>query len=139
MASTLSNVRRVRTRTKQVLSQAFAGPSERAARGAWSQHGTILQLSLSNCAQVATPLLRYADLGEHMAIHMTRSRLIGTWYAAVALVVVAAFALGAAVRVSTGAMLLALAMVPPVLVIMLWPDVQPLTASEVIHGTNRRT
>jgi hypothetical protein len=64
--------------------------------------------------------------------------LITTWYAAVALVVVAALALGAAVTVSTGVMLAALSMVPPVLVIMLWPGVQPLTASEVIHGANRR-
>jgi hypothetical protein len=74
-----------------------------------------------------------------MAIRMTRSRLIATWYAAVALVVVAALALGAAMTVSTGAMLLALTLVPPVLVIVLWPGVQPLTASEVIHGANRRS
>jgi hypothetical protein len=73
-----------------------------------------------------------------MAIRMTRWRLITAWYAAVALVIVAALALGAAVAVSTGAMLLALALVPPMLVIMLWPGVQPLTASEVIHGANRR-
>ena len=76
---------------------------------------------------------------NNMAIRMTRSRLITTWYAAVALVVVAALALGATVTVSTGAMLLALAMVPPVLVVMLWPGVQPLTASEVIHSANRRS
>jgi fatty acid desaturase len=76
---------------------------------------------------------------NNMPIRMTRSRLITTWYAAVALVVVAALALGAAVTVSTGAMLLALAIVPPVLVVMLWPVAQPLTASEVIDGANRRS
>jgi hypothetical protein len=72
------------------------------------------------------------------AKHMTRSRLIQIWFAAVALVVVAALALGAAVTVSTGAMWLALALVPAVVVLLLWPGVQPPTASEVIHGTDRR-
>jgi hypothetical protein len=74
-----------------------------------------------------------------MPIRMTRARLITTWYTAAALVVVAALALGAAVTVSTGAMLLALAMVPPMLVILIWPGVHPLTASDVIHGANRRS
>lgn len=103
-----------------------------------SQHGTILQLSLCNCGQFAIPVWGRLLQVNNMPIRMTRSRLITTWYAAVALVVVAALALGAAVTVSTGAMLLALAMVPPVLVVMLWPVPQPLTASEVIHGANRR-
>ena len=74
---------------------------------------------------------------NHMAIHMTRSRLIQIWFAAVALIVVAALALGAAVTVSTGAMLLALTLAPAVLVLLLWPGVQLPTASEVLHGTDR--
>ena len=60
------------------------------------------------------------------------------WFAAVALVVFAALALGAAVTVSTGAMLLALALAPALLVLLLWPGVQPLTAPEVIHATDRK-
>jgi hypothetical protein len=72
-----------------------------------------------------------------MATHMTRSRLIQIWFAAVVLVVVAAIALGAAVTVSTGAMLLALALAPAVLVLLLWPGVQLPTASEVLRGTDR--
>lgn len=75
---------------------------------------------------------------NNMAIHMTRSRLIQIWFAGVALVVVAALALRAALTVSTGAMLLALALAPALLVLLLWPGVQPPTASEVIHGTDRR-
>jgi hypothetical protein len=69
---------------------------------------------------------------------MTRSRLIQVWFAAVALVVVAGVASGAAVTVSTGAMLLALSLVPPAIVLMLWPGVQPLTAADVVHGRDRR-
>jgi hypothetical protein len=69
---------------------------------------------------------------------MTRSRLIQVWFAAVALVVVAAVASGAAVTVGTGAMLLALSIVPPGLILMLWPGVQPPTIAEVLHGAERR-
>jgi hypothetical protein len=69
---------------------------------------------------------------------MTRSRLIQAWFAGVALVVVAGVAFGAAVTVGTGAMLLALSLVPPAIVLLLWPGVQPLTAAEVLHGRDRR-
>jgi hypothetical protein len=69
---------------------------------------------------------------------ITRSRLIQVWFAAVALVVVAGVAFGATVTVSTGAMLLALSLVPPAIVFLLWPGVQPLTAADVVHGRDRR-
>lgn len=69
---------------------------------------------------------------------MTRSRLIQVWCAAVALVVVAGVAFGAAVTVSSGAMLLALSLVPPAIVLLLWPGVQSLTAADVLHGRDRR-
>jgi hypothetical protein len=68
---------------------------------------------------------------------MTRSRLIQVWFAAVLLIVVAAMAFGLSVTVSTGAMLLVLSLVPPSIVLLLWPGVQPLTASEVLHGAAR--
>jgi hypothetical protein len=69
---------------------------------------------------------------------MTRSRLIQIWFAAIALVVVAGVAFGAAVTVGTGAVLLALCLVPPLIVLMLWPGVQPPTVAEVLHGADRR-
>ena len=68
---------------------------------------------------------------------ITRSRVIQVWFAAVVLVVVAAVAFGAAVTVGTGVLLLALCLVPPVIVLVLWPGVQPQTASEVLHGDRR--
>ena len=73
-----------------------------------------------------------------MLLHMTRSRLIQMWFALVVFVFVAAVAFGAVVTLSTGAMLLALALAPALIVLLLWPGVQPPTASEVIHGTDRR-
>jgi len=69
---------------------------------------------------------------------MTRSRLIQGWFSAVLLVVVAGIAFGASVTLSTGAMLLALSLVPPVIVLVLWPGVQSRTAAEVLYGSNPR-
>lgn len=73
-----------------------------------------------------------------MLKHITRSRLIQVWFAAVALAVVAGLVFGAAVTFTTGALLLALCLVPPAVVLLLWPGVQPLTAAEVLHGVDRR-
>jgi branched-subunit amino acid permease len=101
--------------------------------------GTVLQLTLSRLRQSAAPRTgTLAHQVKNMPIHMTRPKLIQIWFAAVAFVVIATVAFGAAVTVSTAAMLLALALVPPVLVLLLWPGIQPPTASEVIHGTDRR-
>jgi hypothetical protein len=72
-----------------------------------------------------------------MRKEMTRSRLIQVWFAAVALVVVAGVALGAAVTIGTGAMLLALCLVPPAIILMLWPAAQPPTIAEVLHDAER--
>ena len=73
-----------------------------------------------------------------MVKNMTRSRVIQVWFAAVALIVVSAVALGVSMTAATGAMLLALSVVPPAIVLVLWPRAQPLTASEVLHGGDRR-
>jgi hypothetical protein len=69
-----------------------------------------------------------------MRKHITRARLIRVWLAAVALVVVAGVALGAAVTIGTGALLAALCLVPPAIILMLWPVVPTPTIAEVLHG-----
>ena len=74
-----------------------------------------------------------------MLSNMSRTRVIQVWFAAVALVVVAAVAFGAEMKVSTGGMLLTLSLVPPLIVFLLWPAAQTLTAGDVIRGTDRRT
>ena len=68
---------------------------------------------------------------------MTRSRLIQIWFAAIAVIVVAAIAFGASVTVGTAAMLLALCLVPPVIVLLLWHDVLPPTVAQVLHDADR--
>jgi hypothetical protein len=70
---------------------------------------------------------------------MARTRVLQVWFAAVALIVVGAAAVGAEVSVGTGGMLLTLSLVPPLLVFLLWPVAQSLTAADAIRGTDRRT
>ena len=74
-----------------------------------------------------------------MLSNITRTRVIRVWLAAVALAVVAAVALGADVTVGTAGVLLTLSLVPSLLVFLLWPEAQSLTAGDVIRGTDRRT
>jgi len=69
---------------------------------------------------------------------MTRSRVIQVWFAAIALVAVAGVALGAAVTLGTAAVLLALCLVPPAILVLLWPGVEPPTIAEVLHDAERR-
>ena len=73
-----------------------------------------------------------------MLKNMTRSKVIQAWFAAVTLVVVAGIALGTSVTGSTGALLLAMSLVPPGIVFMLWPGPQPATGAEVVYGGDRR-
>jgi hypothetical protein len=70
---------------------------------------------------------------------MKRTRVIQVWLAAAAPAVLAAVALGADVTVSTAVVLLTLSLVPSLLVFLLWPEAQSLTAGDVIRGTDRRT
>jgi hypothetical protein len=69
---------------------------------------------------------------------LTRSKVIQAWFAAIVLIVVTAIALGATMSMGTAVLLLGLSLVPPGLVLMLWPGAQAQTASDVLHDTNRR-
>jgi hypothetical protein len=69
---------------------------------------------------------------------MTRAQIIQVWFAAIALVVVAAVAFGAEMKVGTGAMLLTLSLVPPFIVFLRWPRPESVTTRGVLRGTDRR-
>jgi hypothetical protein len=70
--------------------------------------------------------------------NLTRSRLLQAWFTSVALIAVAGFALGATMTMGTGAIVLALCLVPPAIVMKLWPATQPQTIAQVLHDTDRR-
>jgi len=76
---------------------------------------------------------------NQMPMPMTRLKSIEMWFAAVAIVIVAAVLFGAAVTVGSAALFVALALAPPVLVLLMWPASQALAASPAIPGTDRRS
>jgi hypothetical protein len=73
-----------------------------------------------------------------LMLNITRSNVLQTWYAAVVLFVIACMMVGVTLTVGTGALLLALCVVPPGIMVMLWPGLQPPTAADVLYGRERR-
>ena len=69
---------------------------------------------------------------------MTRSRVIQTWFAAVLLLAVAAMVLGPSMTIGTAALLLAMCLIPPVVVFMLWPSDKASTLAETIRDAKLR-
>jgi len=69
-----------------------------------------------------------------MLKNMTRGRLAGLWFAAVALLGAAAVAIGPAFTVGTGLLLMAASLVPPAVMFTLWRSDPPATIAEVLHG-----
>ena len=57
---------------------------------------------------------------------------------AVVLVAVASVVLGTRVTVATAAALLAVCLVPPAILLVLWPGAEPPTIAEVLHDVDRR-
>ena len=70
---------------------------------------------------------------------ITRSKAIQVWFVAVALVAAAAVAGGAHTTLETAATLAALCLIPPAIMLMLWPRDLTTTAGDVIRGIDRRT
>ena len=70
---------------------------------------------------------------------MSRNRLVGIWFAAVAVIIASVVAMGVNVGVSTTALLLALSLVPPAIILILWRDAPPQTVGEILHDANTST
>jgi Na+/phosphate symporter len=69
---------------------------------------------------------------------ITRTRLVGLWFAAVAVVIATVIVTGANVGVATTALLLALSLVPPGIVLALWPAAPPPTIGEILYTAKTR-
>ena len=72
-----------------------------------------------------------------MLRNMTRSRSIQIWFAAVALVGAAVLAYGVNFALWTWAVILAVCLVPPTFLLMLWNDGQARSTAEVIYDTEQ--
>ena len=69
---------------------------------------------------------------------MTRSKAIRIWFAAVALITAAVIAYGVNLALSTWTVMLAVCLVPPIFLIMLWHDGGSRTIAEVIYDAEQR-
>ena len=110
------------------------------------QLGTVRGTACGYASRGASPIVHEpVELG-HVEVkqlntvlrEMTRSKLIQFWFATMSLVVAAAVALGVTVTIGTAAILVALSLVPPAIVLALWPGGQPMTAADVLYGRDRR-
>ena len=73
-----------------------------------------------------------------MVKDITRNRLVGLWFAAVAVIIATVIVTGVHVGVSTTALLIALSIVPPGIMLALWPAAPPPTVAEILYAANTR-
>jgi hypothetical protein len=69
---------------------------------------------------------------------ITRNRLVGFWFAAVAVIIGSVVAMGVNVGVSTTALLLTLSLVPPGIMLALWRGAPSPTVAEILYTVNTR-
>ena len=74
-----------------------------------------------------------------MLKEISRARLVGFWFAAVAVIIASLVAMGVNVGVSTAALLLTLSLVPPAIILALWRGAPPPTVADILYAANRRT
>jgi hypothetical protein len=67
---------------------------------------------------------------------ITRNRLVGLWFAAVALVTASGVAIGVNAGVSTAVLLATMSLVPPAVLLLLWRSAPPPTVGEILYAAN---
>jgi hypothetical protein len=65
-----------------------------------------------------------------------RARLIGAWFAAVAVTIAGNMILGATVTLGTSVLLLAASLVLPTILLLVWRGATPLTVAELLYSVN---
>jgi hypothetical protein len=74
-----------------------------------------------------------------MLSHLTRKNLILGWFVIVSSALILTIVLRGSLSVLAVIELVALSLIPPAILLMLWRGIDPTTASEVMHGTERRS
>jgi len=69
---------------------------------------------------------------------LTRSKLIQIWFVSVALVVAAAFALGANLTLGGWLLILGLCLAPPAILFKLWPEAQVRSMRDMVYQSDRK-
>jgi hypothetical protein len=68
-----------------------------------------------------------------MLKNISRSRLIGAWFAVVALIIAAIVVFGVSMTLATGVLLVAMCLVPPGIILMLWPNSHQPSVGDVLR------
>ena len=71
-----------------------------------------------------------------MLKEISRTRLVGFWFVAVAVIITSVVAMGVNVAVSTTALLVTLSLVPPGIMWVLWRGAPPPTRGEILYAAN---
>ena len=69
--------------------------------------------------------------------NISRARLACMWIAAVIVVAAASIVTGTGVTVNNGELLLVACLVPPAVMLLVWPAAQPPSVAELLHSVNR--
>ena len=67
---------------------------------------------------------------------MSRARMVGVWFAVVAVTAAFGVAMGMNISGSTGALLAVMSVVPPVVMLLVWRGAPPDTVAEVLHNAD---
>jgi len=73
-----------------------------------------------------------------MVKNIARNRLLGLWFASVAVIIATVIVTGVHVHIATTALLLLLSIVPPGIILALWPAAPPPTIGEILYAVNTR-
>ena len=77
--------------------------------------------------------------GEVNTNSLTRAGVIQVWFAGVILIIVASIALDVVSTMAAIGSMLAVSLVPPIILLVLWPGVQLPTAHDVLHSARQGT
>ena len=69
---------------------------------------------------------------------ISRTRLVGFWFAAVAIIIAWVVATGVNIAISTAALLLAMSLVPPAIMLLVWRGAPPPTVGELLYSVHNQ-
>jgi len=72
-----------------------------------------------------------------MLNNISRARLVGTWFAAVAVVFACSVIVGAPMTIGAGELWLVGCLVPPAVMLLVWRGAPPVTVAELLYAVDR--
>jgi hypothetical protein len=74
-----------------------------------------------------------------MVKHISRVRLVGAWLAASVVIFACTMVWGVAFTINSGQLWLAVCLVPPVVMFLVWRGPPPLTVAELLYSVNSQS